>query len=171
MKFLFTLILFLSFLICHSQVNPNNHKVKSYYRKDGTYVKSHYRTNRNNTNRDNYTTKPNINPWTGKKGYINPDNQINYYRNNNYNQPIHYSKTSNYTKSSKTEKAVSNYYPTSGNSKTIMIAKLRNKPSVFGDVIIRIPKGAKIQKTRKNDDYWKVKYGNWTGYLNEMYIE
>ena len=68
-------------------------------------------------------------------------------------------------------KSVSNYYPVSGNSKTKMIAKLRNKPNVFGYVIIRIPKGAKVQKIRKEDDYWKVQYGSWTGYLNEMYIE
>jgi hypothetical protein len=162
MKFLYTLILFLSFFICQSQVNTNNHKVKSYYRKDGTYVKSHYRTNRNNTNRDNYSTKPN--PWTGKKGYINPDNQTNYSR------PIYYPKTSNYTKTTTTKKPISNYYPTSGNSKTTMIAKLRNKPDVFGDVMLRIPKGAKVQKIRKEDDYWKVQYGNWTGYLNEMYL-
>lgn len=66
-----------------SQVNPNNHYVKGYTRSDGTRVKGHYRTNRNSTNRDNYSTKPNVNPYTGKKGYINPDN--NYLPSTNYN--------------------------------------------------------------------------------------
>ena len=78
MKFLISLIFLLFSLTIFSQVNPNYHKVKGYTRKDGTYVKPHYRTNRNNTNRDNYTTKPNINPHTGKRGYINPDSKSTY---------------------------------------------------------------------------------------------
>ena len=56
------------------QVNPKNHDVKGYIRKDGTYIKTHKRTNPNYTNRDNYTTKPNVNPFTGQSGYIKPDN-------------------------------------------------------------------------------------------------
>jgi len=61
-----------------SQVNPYNHDVSGYKRKDGTYVKSYKRTNPNYTNRDNYTTKPNTNPFTGKKGYIEPDGGNGY---------------------------------------------------------------------------------------------
>jgi hypothetical protein len=66
-----------------SQVNPNNHYVNGYTRSDGTRVKGHYRTNSNSTNTDNYSTKPNVNPYTGKKGYINPDN--NYIPSTSYN--------------------------------------------------------------------------------------
>lgn len=72
-----------------SQVNSNNHYVNGYHRRDGTYVKGHYRTNRNHTNRDNYSTKPNVNPYTGKKGYIEPDNNYlpsyNYFTTPSYN--------------------------------------------------------------------------------------
>jgi antitoxin component YwqK of YwqJK toxin-antitoxin module len=60
-------------MLC-AQVNPKNHYVKPYYRSDGTYVEGHYRTNPNNTNRDNYSTLGNTNPWTGKAGWIPPDN-------------------------------------------------------------------------------------------------
>ena len=75
MKFLMTLC-FLSFItVIFAQVNPNHHYVKGYHRSDGTYVKGHYRTNPNNTNRDNYSTRPNVNPWTGERGYIAPDNK------------------------------------------------------------------------------------------------
>ncbi|MFN3874238.1 MAG: hypothetical protein ACK4R9_14660, partial [Ignavibacterium sp.] len=43
--------------------------VDGYYKKDGTYVPGHYKTNSNITTFDNYSTKGNINPFTGEKGY------------------------------------------------------------------------------------------------------
>tara|TARA_R110002050_G_scaffold24083_3_gene64361 strand:- start:151638 stop:152393 length:756 start_codon:yes stop_codon:yes gene_type:complete len=170
MKIYLIIVTFLSFFIGYSQVNPNYNKVKGYYRKDGTYVQSHYRTNPNNTNRDNYSTKPNTNPWTGKKGYINPDNRTNYYSSSTNNQSYYYSKPNSSTEKSKFDKPIANYYPSTGNSKTKMVAKLRTKPNPVADVIIRIPKDANVQTIKKEDGYWKVKYGSWTGYLNEMYI-
>lgn len=42
--------------------------VSGYTRSDGTYVKGHYRTAPNDTKKDNYSTKGNTNPHTGKKG-------------------------------------------------------------------------------------------------------
>lgn len=39
-----------------------------YFKKDGTYVNSHFKTKKNGTKRDNYSTYPNINPYTGKIG-------------------------------------------------------------------------------------------------------
>ncbi len=66
-----------------AQVNPNNHYVNPYQRKDGTYVPGHFRTNPNSTNRDNYSTKGNTNPYTGKPGWVTPDN--NQLNTNNYN--------------------------------------------------------------------------------------
>lgn len=50
-------------------VNNKVVRVKGYYRKDGTYVRPHYRTAPNRTVRDNWSYKGNINPHTGKKGY------------------------------------------------------------------------------------------------------
>lgn len=46
--------------------------VKGYYRSNGTYVQPHYRSSPNGTVLDNYSTKGNINPYTGKEGTINP---------------------------------------------------------------------------------------------------
>lgn len=46
--------------------------VSGYYRKDGTYVQPHYRTTPNSTRMDNWSTRGNVNPFTGKKGYSNP---------------------------------------------------------------------------------------------------
>ncbi len=42
--------------------------VHGYYRKNGTYVQLHYRSDPNCTEKDNWSTKGNINPHTGKKG-------------------------------------------------------------------------------------------------------
>ncbi len=75
------LISFLAF----GQTNPVHVKVKGYYKSDGTYVTSHYRTAPNSTNRDNFSTKGNLNPYTGEKGYVQPDI---YPFNSRINSPV-----------------------------------------------------------------------------------
>ena len=42
--------------------------VGGYTKKNGTYVAPHYRSSPNKTQRDNYSTYGNYNPYTGKKG-------------------------------------------------------------------------------------------------------
>ena len=115
------LLIIIGLLFClsgYGQVNPNHHYVNGYYRSDGTYVQGHYRTNPNSTNRDNYTTKPNVNPWTGKKGYIEPDN--NYVPTYNYSTPL-YNSTPSYDysnlNSTSTYKSNSDYLFRSSGSK------------------------------------------------------
>lgn len=48
--------------------NPNVVHVHGYTRKDGTYVAPHDRTAPNHTKNDNWSTKGNVNPETGKPG-------------------------------------------------------------------------------------------------------
>lgn len=43
-------------------------RVDGYTRKDGTYVAPHNRTAPNQTKNDNWSTKGNVNPYTGKEG-------------------------------------------------------------------------------------------------------
>ena len=43
-------------------------RVSGYFRKNGTYVQSYYRSDSNGTVRDNYAYKGNLNPYTGKEG-------------------------------------------------------------------------------------------------------
>ena len=45
-----------------------SHSVKGHVHKDGTYVQPHRATNPNHTQRDNWSSKPNSNPYTGKPG-------------------------------------------------------------------------------------------------------
>lgn len=47
--------------------------VRGYYRKDGTYVQGHYRSEPNHTNHDNYSTQGNVNPYTGERGSVARD--------------------------------------------------------------------------------------------------
>ena len=51
-----------------------SHSVKGYVKKDGTYVQPHHSTNPNQTQRDNWSSKPNSNPYTGKPGRKEPKN-------------------------------------------------------------------------------------------------
>lgn len=46
--------------------------VRGHTRKDGTYVKPHIRSSPNRFKEDNYSTKGNINPYTGEKGSVDP---------------------------------------------------------------------------------------------------
>ena len=48
------------------------HSVRGYTRSNGTYVAPHYQTNPNHTKLDNWSTKGNYNPFTGKAGTVNP---------------------------------------------------------------------------------------------------
>jgi hypothetical protein len=49
-------------------VNPNTVQVRGYTKQNGTYVAPHVQTAPNATKADNYSTKGNVNPYTGKKG-------------------------------------------------------------------------------------------------------
>lgn len=55
-------------------------KVKGYFRKDGTYVQPHYRSNPDGNPYNNWSFPGNTNPYTGKTATGNPDTYLkNYY--------------------------------------------------------------------------------------------
>lgn len=56
-----------------SNSSPGVHTVHSYVRANGTFVHSYHATNPNSTRNDNFSTKGNINPYTGKAGTKPPD--------------------------------------------------------------------------------------------------
>jgi hypothetical protein len=59
---LLVLSLFASFAFADQYVN-------GYFRKDGTYVDGYFKSSPNSTNRDNYSTQGNLNPYTGTEGH------------------------------------------------------------------------------------------------------
>lgn len=72
------LCFFIIFLLCGNCYAANY--VRGYYRSNGTYVEPHYRSKANATRYDNYLTRGNYNPYTGKTGTQNP---YKTYRNYN----------------------------------------------------------------------------------------
>jgi hypothetical protein len=48
-----------------------NVHTRGYVRENGTYVHPHYSSHPNRTQRDNFSTKGNVNPYTGKVGTKN----------------------------------------------------------------------------------------------------
>ena len=70
-KIIFCLAIVLS-LVFITTVEAKTVKVKSYYKPStGTYINSHYKTSPNKSKIDNFSTKNNYNPYTGKKGTVN----------------------------------------------------------------------------------------------------
>jgi len=62
-----------------SNINNNVVYQQGYIRNDGTSVKGHYKTVRNNTNWDNFSTVGNVNSFTGTIGSIARDYTPNAY--------------------------------------------------------------------------------------------
>ena len=59
------------FIVCRvfCQTNPSHTYQGGYVKKDGKYINGHYKTTKNKTEKDNFVSKPNYNPYNGKKGY------------------------------------------------------------------------------------------------------
>ena len=49
--------------------------VNGYYKSNGTYVEPYHRTTPDNTLSNNYSTRGNVNPYTGQAGTVNPNYQ------------------------------------------------------------------------------------------------
>ena len=52
--------------------NPSSHSSSGYTTSRGTYVQPYVATNPNSTQMDNYSTRGNVNPYTGAVGTRNP---------------------------------------------------------------------------------------------------
>jgi hypothetical protein len=77
---IFVLLMLLNFSFSNV-VEARTIRVKGYYKPStGRYIMPYYRTSSNNSIWDNWSTKGNINPFTGKKGTINPWRSSIYFR-------------------------------------------------------------------------------------------
>lgn len=73
------LLILVSFLALSFNVDAAV-RVKGYFRKDGTYVQPHYRSNPDGNPYNNWSFPGNVNPYTGKVAPGNPDTYLkNYY--------------------------------------------------------------------------------------------
>ena len=61
--------------------------VRGYTRSDGTYVAPHYRSNPNSSRSDNWSTRGNVNPYTGERGTKDPGYGSSYGSPRSYGNP------------------------------------------------------------------------------------
>jgi hypothetical protein len=166
MKQLFTILLLLLTLFSFAQTNPNHVYVSGYYKSNGTYVKPHYRTAPNSTNRDNFSTRGNINPYTGQPGYITPDNTTTTYTPSTTYSNSTYSNTNPYTtnNTSSTNSSTTSYKSSSIYSTTKVYGQLWSKPSQFG-AIRPLKKGSYVNILEYKDGFYKVISDGTIGYI------
>ncbi len=72
-KIIIAIVLFLGLISFSVPAEARTVSVKGYYKPStGSYVYPSYRTSPNKSLFDNYSTKGNYNPYTGKMGKVNP---------------------------------------------------------------------------------------------------
>jgi len=164
LPYLIVLFFLLSTYNSYSQEKSNTDvPVKSYNRKDGTNVSKHFRTTPNYTNRNNFSTKRNTNPYNGKKGTINPDNNKLGGDNSQFRE---YSRSDNnpYDKNK-----FFRYFPTSSfgihtNTNGLGVEMTyRNRSNVFGVgySIDMSSYSLELSSSQPNFvDFWKISYGH-----------
>jgi hypothetical protein len=90
-----TFLLCVVALVAIASVAEAQVRVRSYVRSDGTYVSGHYRSSPDSSFYNNWSTYPNVNPYTGATGTrYSP----NYYRSYQY-QPYQYQSYGRYGRS------------------------------------------------------------------------
>lgn len=65
-------IALIALALASGAVMAQSHMRNGYVTKDGTYVAPSMATNPNATKLDNYSTKGNVNPYSGKEGTVDP---------------------------------------------------------------------------------------------------
>ena len=64
----------LIFLLLSAGIATAQTHVRPYIRDDGTFVEGHVRSAPNGTSSDNYSTRGNVNPYTGQAGTVHNPN-------------------------------------------------------------------------------------------------
>lgn len=80
-KLMIALMTICLLFFCNESFSKSVH-VNGYFKKNGTYVSPHYRSSPDHNFYNNWSTKGNVNPYTGKEGTLN--NPQNDYHQRNY---------------------------------------------------------------------------------------
>jgi hypothetical protein len=70
-------LFFLIALLCICSSSLADVYVSGYTKNNGTYVQPYYRSSPNSSQYDNYSTKGNVNPYTGESGYKTQEYKLN----------------------------------------------------------------------------------------------
>lgn len=72
-KLFIVLVLLVGVLSFSASVEARTTRIRGYYKPStGSYVEPYYKTTPNRTRFDNFSTKGNYNPYSGKRGTVNP---------------------------------------------------------------------------------------------------
>jgi len=72
MKKIYSMLIVIAIFLFSTPSFAQDVPVRQSLRKDGSYVQPHRRTRPDNSKLNNYSTNGNINPYTGKKGTVDP---------------------------------------------------------------------------------------------------
>ncbi len=169
MKCWFLLFLTLAFTVdvAYSQRHV---KVRGYYRKDGTYVRPHYRTAPNSTNRDNFSTRGNTNPYTGKRGWVRPDSEPFVNSSARTNTTVRRQITSTRASARHHERKKVGRYPNGYVYATTKSSGQLWRTSHQLDRVGAISRGAFVRVLGYENDFWKVVCDGATGYVHQSAI-
>ena len=164
-------------------------KVKGYYRKNGTYVKPHYRSNPDGNPYNNWSYPGNTNPYTGKTATGNSSTYLNNY----YNRSSNNSSSSIYNYSTPTNLPPKYSLPTSSgynSAKSLHSSNyyvkasslnVRSGPSVNYSIVGSLSKAQKVKIIKTYSNGWrKVQYRYYdlntysyqtkSGYVSGIYL-
>lgn len=83
MNRLSAIFLVLVYILSYSGLLYSKVNVRGYYRSNGTYVQPHHRSDPDGNSYNNWSSKGNINPYTGKSGTKPPGYNENEQKPNN----------------------------------------------------------------------------------------
>ena len=160
--FFFFTALMISITSLAQRKSSSDVHVQGYYRNNGTYVSPYSRTAPNSTNIDNFSTIGNVNPYTGKNGTIQPDQNF-------ANSSPSYNKPDHGKNSYKNDFTLQQY-----NNTTIEVfscSSIYDNPKGTGKQIEQACKGKVTLLSQYNEKYYKVKYENTIGFMEVRWIK
>ncbi|MEQ9304262.1 MAG: SH3 domain-containing protein [Marinoscillum sp.] len=154
-------------------------KVKGYYRKDGTYVKPHVRSNPDGNPYNNYSYPGNTNPYTGKTATGNPDTYLKNYNNRSSNNNS--TTTYSYPSTSSGNSSYSSSYTTTSYYVTANSLNVRSGPSTSYSVTSSLSKADNVTVLETYTNGWKkirfsyldrnsFSFETKTGYVSGSYL-
>ena len=154
-------------------------KVKGYYRKDGTYVKPHYRSNPDGNPYNNWSYPGNTNPYTGKTATGNPDTYLKNYHNRSSNNNT--TTTYSYPSTSSGNSSYSSNYTSTSYYVTANSLNVRSGPSTSYSVIGSLSKADNVTVIDTYTNGWKkvrfsyldrnsFSFETKTGYVSGSYL-
>ena len=167
---LFCLIILISGNLV-AQVNQNHVKVKGYHKSDGTYVQPHNRTAPNNSNRDNFSTLGNVNPYTLKRGHIVPDaKSYNFIKSNS---DIFKNSSLDFLNVKTNTSYKFNRHSEKPEYKTTSSVNFRDNPTNNSAIIKKLKPSTSVRVLNSFHSYWHVYV--WTedkyGYIHKSLLE